>query len=196
MPTLQGRLTHKLDVAYLHYPVYLITGCALVIGITESIVFKKKTDAVLRAQYGTEPAIKRRRVTKCECGTVLAKARKLAKPASLDICELLGVSEVCAFPRRLNLPADCAAGILGRVYGLAAGAVRRLTHSVSLNLEQSMLASFYLPHKPLTIASHQRPVGRFYPLVIYHSCERFWACCPSMKRVRRKRIIGRPHFDT
>ncbi|EKM56708.1 uncharacterized protein PHACADRAFT_93145, partial [Phanerochaete carnosa HHB-10118-sp] len=84
----------SLHVNYLRYPICAITGCALVLGVVESIVFKRKTDAAIRAKFAPESALKRRRGLKCECDRLRAKAYKAVQNVEEDIREVFGVSEV------------------------------------------------------------------------------------------------------
>ena len=89
------------DVTYLHHPIYVLTGCALILGIVESIVYKKKTDAAIKATYAPDAATKRRRGMKCECEKLRTKAFKATQPVEQDIRELLGIAEASTslFPK-------------------------------------------------------------------------------------------------
>ena len=83
-----------LDITYLNYPICAITGCALVLGIVESIVYKKKTDSAIKAKLIPERALKRKRGVSCECKMLKQKAFKAVKNVEQDVRELLGVSQV------------------------------------------------------------------------------------------------------
>ncbi|GJE86300.1 hypothetical protein PsYK624_023800 [Phanerochaete sordida] len=82
------------DVNYLRYPACAIAGCALILGIVESIVFKRKTEAAVRAKFAPESALKRKRGLKCECDRLRLKASKAVKGVEEDVREVLGVSKV------------------------------------------------------------------------------------------------------
>ena len=82
------------DVTYLRYPIYTITGCALIIGIVESIVYKKKTEAAIKARYAPDAATKRRRGMKCECEKLRTKAFKAVRLVEEDIQEILNITRV------------------------------------------------------------------------------------------------------
>ncbi|KAI0685184.1 hypothetical protein BC835DRAFT_1385682 [Cytidiella melzeri] len=84
-----------LDSAYLHYPTHILTGCALVLGVAESLVLTMKADMAEKLKKlarGLAPRT-RRREAECTCAKLQKRARKAVKNIELDICELLGVQE-------------------------------------------------------------------------------------------------------
>lgn len=87
-------LNVQADISYLQYPTYTITGCALVLGIVESIIFKKKTETAMKAKFAPESALKRKRGTKCDCARLRVRASKAVRDVEQDIRELFGLSQV------------------------------------------------------------------------------------------------------
>ena len=106
------------DIAYLRHHVYLLTGCALVLGIVESIVYKKKTEAAFKSKYSTDAASKRRRGLKCECEKMKARAVKAVVGIEQDIRDVLGVSEVSTPISSIGGSELSILGILGTMHGL------------------------------------------------------------------------------
>ena len=84
----------RTDITYLQHPIYVITGCALVLGIVESIMFKKKTDAALKAKFIQHSALRRRRGLNCDCERLRARAFKSVQSIEQDIIELFGIPQV------------------------------------------------------------------------------------------------------
>jgi hypothetical protein len=62
-------------------------------------VFKKKTDAAVKAKFVPEAALKRKRGIKCNCGRLKLRAFKSVKGIEQDIRELFGVSRVSSIKR-------------------------------------------------------------------------------------------------
>lgn len=84
------------DVAYLNYPVHILTGCALIQGGIESLVITMKSEeaeTMRSLANGTAPRTKRRGGA-CNCNKLQRKARKAIRNVELDMRELLNSPEV------------------------------------------------------------------------------------------------------
>ncbi|KAI0342896.1 hypothetical protein BDW22DRAFT_1484438 [Trametopsis cervina] len=82
-----------LDSSYLLYPVHVLTGCAVILGLIESLVMTMKADTAEKLRKlanGIGPRTKRREAA-CTCTKLQKKARKLVRNVELDMCELLDV---------------------------------------------------------------------------------------------------------
>ena len=122
---LLNHLALRTDVAYLHYPVHILTGCAVILGAIESLVITMKgeeSDKMRSLANGTAPRTKRREAA-CNCAKLQKKARKAMKNVELDMRELLNVSEVStrrAFDACWSLMSDTGhSGTLDEMHDLA-----------------------------------------------------------------------------
>ena len=87
----------RVDHDYLRFPVYALTGCALILGLIESIVLNFKMEHVPTLQSVASGRVKRSqkmRRERCECRKFRRKANKLVGPVEEDVRALLGVSVV------------------------------------------------------------------------------------------------------
>ena len=87
----------RVDHDYLRFPVYALTGCALILGLIESIVLNFKMEHVPTLQSVASGGVKRSqkmRRERCECRKFRRKANKLVGPVEEDVRALLGVSVV------------------------------------------------------------------------------------------------------
>lgn len=93
MPTLMNCADHD----YLKFPVYTLTGCALILGLVESLVLRSRMEYVATLQSiatGRSKRSQRMRREKCECAKFRRKAHKLLGAVEEDLRQLLGVSVV------------------------------------------------------------------------------------------------------
>ncbi len=93
-----SKLHLVVDLAYIRYPTHVLTACALILGIIESLVLKAKADSAATLQsaaIGHHSELRRtRRAARCDCQTLRRKARKAVGTVTLDVRELFGISEV------------------------------------------------------------------------------------------------------
>jgi hypothetical protein len=92
-----------LDASYLNYPTHILTGCALVLGVMESLVLTMKAESAdkLRLLASGKAQRTKRREAECTCAKLQKRARKAMKNVELDVRDLLCAPEVTQIRERL-----------------------------------------------------------------------------------------------
>ena len=119
------------DAAYLNHPVHLLTGCALILGVVESLVLTMKAEAAENLKLhatGRAPRTKRRQA-ECTCAKLQKRARKAVRYVEQDLRELLDVPQVRSFVRRWSWCCNrriYVTGIMGQMHELVRAGSRKL----------------------------------------------------------------------
>ena len=81
------------ELSYFKFSTSLLTACALIHGIVDTLVLKAKVDSIVPLQNRTE-RWRSRRGARCDCAQIRRAAQKKVNDVESDIREILGVNLV------------------------------------------------------------------------------------------------------
>lgn len=81
------------ELSYLKFSTSLLTACALIFGIVDTLILKARVDSTAPLQNRTE-RWRSRRGARCDCAQMRKAAQKKVKDVECDIREVLGVKTV------------------------------------------------------------------------------------------------------